>query len=278
MEIIVKIAQTVYQRARWSAFWSTYRLPTVNLQEVAPDTELVAPAITELLCLPPYFEGTTDHDDASPLFTLIRHFAPKVVLELGTAQGATVANICAISDARVYTVNALPEQMEGDIVTFTLTKEEIGSIYRKHGYSERVTQIYENTWKLDLLRYIPPNSVDFAIIDACHDVDFVINDFHCVLPVLHDRSVVLFHDVHPSMRDHLLDSYVACMCLRREGFNIQHLDGTWWGIWQATNASSAPSWLARSISRIDQTFVQLRGKRLAADPKALRWLAYKYHR
>ncbi len=296
----MKIQQTVYQKLRWSAFWSTYKLPTIHLQDLGADAGLITPPITEFLCLPPYFEGVNrrsepesaarageadpllatlnDHDDAGPLLALICHFAPKVVLELGTAQGATVANICAVSDAHVYTVNALPEQIDGNLITFALTKTEIGEVYRKYGYADRVTQIYENTWELDLLQYIPPGSVDFAVIDACHDVDFVINDFHCVLPLLHDRSVVLFHDVHPSMSDHLLDSYIACMCLRREGFNIQHLDGTWWGVWQASDACFTPGWLASGIGRVDQTIVQIRGKRLAADPEALRWLAYKFHR
>ena len=88
---------------------------------------------------------------------------------------------------------------------------------------------------IDLTRYLPAASVDFTIIDACHDVDFVINDFLCILPLLHSKSIVLFHDVHPSLEGHLRSSYIACMYLQKWASMLctyrthgGHLEGRRW--------------------------------------------------
>ncbi len=155
------------------------------------------------------------------------------MLELGTAHGNTTANICRqCPGATVYTVNALPEQISGDIITFALTKDEIGRAFRRHGFGDRVTQIYANTLHLDLSPYLQPRTVDFAIVDACHDTPFVVNDFHKVEPYMKPGGLVLLHDTHPSMEEHLVGSYRACMLLRKQGYDIRHLEGTWWGVWQ----------------------------------------------
>jgi predicted O-methyltransferase YrrM len=159
---------------------------------------------------------------------------PAIVLELGTAHGNTPANICAGTSATVYTVNALPEQISGDSVTFTnaLTKEEIGRVYREAGFGSRVVQIFENTLTIDYERSIKGKIVDVAIIDACHDYDYVLHDFFAIQPVLRDGAIVLLHDTCPSMKMHLASSYWACMHLRRKGYHICHIRDTWWGYWK----------------------------------------------
>ncbi|MGI0060808.1 MAG: class I SAM-dependent methyltransferase, partial [Nitrosotalea sp.] len=172
-------------------------------------------------------------DDYSALIRALKRNKPKVVLELGTAHGNTVANICReLPDCKVYTVNALLEDQTGGITTFGLTKDEIGRVYREYGYGSRVVQIYENTLKMDLSRYLHRGQVDFAIIDACHDPDFVINDFLKITPFLKENALVFFHDTHPSMKKHLWGSYSACVRLRFKGYDIRHLKGTWWGVWR----------------------------------------------
>jgi hypothetical protein len=82
--------------------------------------------------------------------------------------------------------------------------------------------------------------VDFAVIDACHDTRFVINDFHKILPYMSARGLMLFHDTDPNLSEqirqsplkgHLATSYLACLLLRRAGHDVRHLAGTWWAIW-----------------------------------------------
>jgi hypothetical protein len=186
--------------------------------------------ITENICLPP-LHAFQDHDDITPLFTLVAELSPRIVVEFGTAHGNTAANICKLTNAKIITVNALPEQLSGNWVTFSLPIEEIGRVYREHGFSDRVVQVYENTLNVDLSKYVFPDTVDIGIIDACHDSSYVISDFLKTAPYIRQGGVVLFHDTHPCMRGHLAGSYLACIYLRRKGWNIQHIQNTWWGIW-----------------------------------------------
>lgn len=209
-----------------------YGLPDLQLEELVDPNVIPEEPILDDLCLPNHAEPP-GHNDLQPLLRILRGKQPKVVLELGTAHGNTTANICRQCPlAKVYSVNALPEQISGDIITFALTNDEIGRAFRKQGYSERVKQIYANTLDLDLSLHLQPGTVDLAIIDACHDTPFVINDFHKVVPYMKPGGLVLLHDTHPSMEEHLLGSYRACMFLRQKGYDIRYLHDTWWGVWQ----------------------------------------------
>jgi len=216
--------------------------------------------ITDDCYMPPY-RGSS-HNDLEFLLTLGHQLDPAIVLELGTAYGNTVANLClACTTARILTVNALPEQISGEHVTEVLAQEDIGRVYRDAGFAERVTQIFANTLDLALDEYSEPNSIDMAIIDACHDTDFVIHDFELVAPFVRPDGFVLLHDTHPSMERHLGSSYRACMALRREGYDIRHVRGTWWAVWkkqdhaetgskffETRTRSKGPNKTARSLS------------------------------
>lgn len=205
-------------------------LPTFNepfLSSKIPATLL----ISEDVGLPSIYHFEKKHDDLGKLLQLIQHYQPKTVIEFGTSFGNTVANICKHSTAMLYTVNALPEQISGSVITGVLSKESIGRVYKKYGFSNRVVQIYENTLSVDLEKYMAKESADFAIIDACHDIDYIINDFNKILPFLKKDAIVLFHDTHPSCRGHLLNSYQACMKLRKQNYDIKHIKNTWWAIW-----------------------------------------------
>jgi hypothetical protein len=102
-----------------------------------------------------------------------------------------------------------------------------------------VNQILANTLSIDLSAVLSNTAVDLAIIDACHDTEYVLSDFLKVAPYMRPGGVVLLHDTHPSMHGHLLGSYRACMQLRRKGFDLRYLAGTWWGVWQKEAAYAA---------------------------------------
>ncbi|MGO8931001.1 MAG: class I SAM-dependent methyltransferase [Limisphaerales bacterium] len=181
--------------------------------------------------MPPY-KGPKGQDDLGALLQVARSVLPKVAVELGTAHGNLTANLCRqCPDVTVYTVDAPAAEQTGEVVTYSLSKNEIGRVYRRHGYSERVVQIFENTLKLDLSRYFQGPSVGLGIIDACHDAEYVMNDFRKLTPFIEPGAIILLHDTDPSMEKHLRGSYMACMRLRRNGFDIKQLTGTWWGVW-----------------------------------------------
>ncbi|ROL61757.1 class I SAM-dependent methyltransferase [Bacteroidetes/Chlorobi group bacterium ChocPot_Mid] len=228
---IVKIkCRLLFRKSYSNLIKLFYKLPTYNF-DFNENEMPVKPPILDDICLPP-FMGPKDHDDYTSLMKIIMHYKPNNVLELGTAHGNTVANICNhLSDTKVYTVNAPIEKQTGNLVTYNLEQNDIGRVYRNHGFENRVIQIYENTLYMDLSKYIDGKIIDLVIIDACHDTDYVINDFKKVIPFVKKGGIVLFHDTHPSMDNHLIGSYTACMILRKKGYDIKHIENTWWGFW-----------------------------------------------
>ncbi len=227
-----KAAVRAFERFRWSVLRLFFRLPTITLAEIVGTASCaLEEVILDDICLPPFY-GSATHDDYTPLMTIVNVKKPALVVELGTAQGNLTANICRQApNASVVTVNAPVEEQTGQIITFTLTRGQIGAVYRNHGFQGRVKQIYTNTRTLDLGQYVKPGSVDIAIVDACHDREYVLNDFHKVKSYVREGGIVLLHDTHPDMRWHLAGSYSACMLLRAIGYDLRHLKDTWWGVW-----------------------------------------------
>ena len=209
-----------------------YSLPSVHLEDISSHDGSELTPIDLERNLPPRPDRGLEHDDVGALVQVVKSVDPGLVVELGTGHGNATANICAFSDSRILTVNALPENISGDITTFAIGKEEIGVVYREKGFSDRVTQVYANTMDLDLSEYLEFTTVDFALLDACHDTEYVLNDFELVRPFLCPGAVVLMHDTHPSCENHLSGSYDACVELRRRGYDVKHIEGTWWGYWR----------------------------------------------
>lgn len=234
---------------RWNALYKKNKLPEISLDEIGIRHQLFSPAFNEEICLPPY-RGDESFDDFSVLFSVLYFHRPKIILELGTGYGNTTANICAHLDSHVFTVNALPDQISGRVTTYTLTNEEIGKVYRTQGFSQRVVQIYEDTKRMDLKKLISEKSVNFAIVDACHDSDYVLNDFLKIQPFMAPGSIVMLHDTHPSMKRHYIDSYIACMYLRKLGHNIKYIRNTSWAIWFEDDGVIRKSKLKRTLSSI----------------------------
>jgi hypothetical protein len=214
--------------------WRSHRLPTIALDQIVEKPVTIKPAILDKICLSPY-HSPTEHDDFLPVMNIARQLQPKLVVELGTAYGNLTANLCdQLPTTKIFTVNAPVEEQTGEKVTYRLEPDDIGKVYRQHGFSRQVIQIFQNTLTLELGRYLEKRSVGLAIVDACHDADYVVNDFLKVEPFIKSNGVILLHDTHPSMNGHLLGSYWACLRLRKQGYDIKHLVNTWWGIW--TNA------------------------------------------
>ncbi len=260
------------QKIYWQYFWDNFQLPVVSINEIVENYQEHEPAILDEICLPPY-RGNHKFNDYSILISLIHSKQPANILELGTAHGNTVANMCAECDAQVYTVNALPEQIEGSIITYTLCKDQIGIVYRKLGYENRVVQIYENTKSLNILDYVLPKSIDFVFIDACHDAEFVVNDFIKILPALSDRAIVLFHDTHPLADRRYLDSYLGCMFLRKIGYDVKQIASGSLAFWSMEN----PNVKTTHVLNITNQCHSILGKFIYGDQESIvrgvRWLA-----
>jgi predicted O-methyltransferase YrrM len=208
-----------------------YRLPEMDIEDLLPEGVTVAEPILDHGCMPPN-DITHKHDDFGPLMKLAKSLQCKVIVELGTAYGNTTANLalnCPL--AHIYTVNAPAEEMTGEFTTYSLDTSTIGVVYRDSGFENRVTQICADTLELNLAEHLGDQKIDLAVIDACHDAPYVENDFFKVLPYMSESGVILLHDTHPSMKEHLFGSYMAALRLRRAGYDIRQLRMCWWGVY-----------------------------------------------
>jgi hypothetical protein len=157
-------------------------------------------------------------------------------LEIGTAHGLTTVLMAENAPhATVYTVNIPPEEISagGVLTTFAPSRDEIGRAWRERKL-ENVVQILANTasWEPSF------GPIDVALIDGCHDADFVYSDTAKVLARCHPGSVVLWHDFHPQLRK--VYSWIASVCigieaLYRDGLlrgPIFHLQDSWVGLYR----------------------------------------------
>jgi predicted O-methyltransferase YrrM len=210
-------------------------VPLVSIEEVlgGPLQALSASAILDHVYLPP-FRGDSAHDDLSPLLQVVNKTQPRLIFEIGTGWGNITANMCRQSlHSKVYTVNPDENQQEGRLTTYRLRLSEIGSVYRAYGFGDRVVQIYESSLSVRPELYLQGQTIDLAVIDGCHDMMYVMNDFLKVANLMTPGGIVLMHDTHPSIKDDLSESYSACLRLRSAGYAVRHIGDTWWGVWTA---------------------------------------------
>ena len=135
--------------------------------------------------------------DAEVLATIAKNIGGDL-LEIGTSTGHGTYRLAVNTNGKVYTLNALPEQIGGNNITHILKKEEIGSFLREKKISN-YEQIYENS-----LRWIPDakllNSVGLAFIDGCHDTEYVLKDSLKAWSCLKEGGFLIWHDFNPELR------------------------------------------------------------------------------
>jgi hypothetical protein len=194
-------------------------------------TDLASPILDDL-CMAPFETGYT-HDDLGAVLRIARHLRCRLICEIGTGHGNLTANLLHNCDeATVLTVNPPKELQTGGLITYRLDRDEIGRVYKAKGYDCRVVQLYVNSFDVDFGEHTPPNTVDLGIIDGCHDMKFVLNDFAKLRDFIRPGGVVLFHDTHPSCLGHLAESYRACLLLRKRGHELRWIEDSWWAYWQ----------------------------------------------
>jgi predicted O-methyltransferase YrrM len=174
--------------------------------------------------------------DAEVIAGACANEAGKIALEIGTAHGLTTALMAVNAPhATVHTVNIPPEDIGtgGVYTTFAPAHDQIGLAWRERKLSN-VVQILANTatWEPDF------GPIDVALIDGCHDTEFVYGDTRKVLARCREGSLILWHDFHPGLRR--VYPWIASVCrgverLYQEGLlrgNILHLQDSWVGLYR----------------------------------------------
>jgi predicted O-methyltransferase YrrM len=176
--------------------------------------------------------------DAECIGTIVRNTSPSVCLDIGTAEGHSAALMAVNApQARVFTVNIPPEEIHsgegGVLTTVAFEREKIGSYYRERNLAN-VEQILANTARWE------PNvgTIDVALVDGCHDTDFVYNDSLKVLKHMKPGSFLLWHDFNLDMavkRDWIREVCLGIEKLIGAGLvrePIFHVRNSWLGIYR----------------------------------------------
>jgi predicted O-methyltransferase YrrM len=176
--------------------------------------------------------------DAECIGTIVRNVSPSVCVDIGTAEGHSAALMAVNApQARVVTVNIPPEEIHsgagGVLTTVAFERDRIGSYYRGRGLSN-VEQVLANTatWEPNV------GSIDVALVDGCHDTEFVFNDSRKVLAHMSPGSFLLWHDFHPGLVAQ--KGWIREVCLGVEKLlaawlvrgQIFHVRNSWLGIYR----------------------------------------------
>ena len=152
-------------------------------------------------------------------------------LEIGTSNGEGTYKIATNTKSTIYTLNALPYQMTGHLVTHALDESQIGSFLKEHNIKNYV-QIYDNS-----ITWTPPSNIhDLAIvfIDGCHDTEYVYKDSCKTINLLKKGGFMVWHDFNPRLRSKFfwINSAMAGVekfCEEHGVKEIYHLKDSWMG-------------------------------------------------
>ena len=133
---------------------------------------------------------------------VVRHHAPRRILEIGTFNGTTTLNLAANAppDARVTTIDLPPDweasrdlaiEVESSMKNMT-PREKVGENYRGTPFEERIDQVFGDSAQLDWSTLGGP--FDLVFIDGCHTYEYVRSDTENALAQLAPGGVLLWHD------------------------------------------------------------------------------------
>lgn len=131
--------------------------------------------------------------DAEVLTTIAKN-TPGDCFEIGTSSGHGAYKLATNTSGTVFTLNALPEQIEGNLITHKMDKNTIGSFLRQEKINNYI-QIYENSILFNIPKSM--NNIGIGFIDGCHDTKFVYLDSKKLYPSINKNGFIIWHDFSP---------------------------------------------------------------------------------
>jgi len=183
--------------------WSYGSLKRIEVTEIFKGIESIEVTIKRAFDRDAYapLQNSMDLQEIFILCSILKFVNARNILEIGTFDGNATLNLAVNSspDAKITTID-LPSDWQGD---FALEIPEVyknvtdrgivGRQYRKYDeYAKKITQIYEDSAKLDWNRI--PSPFDLIFIDGCHHYNYVLRDTENALKHLRDRGVIVWHD------------------------------------------------------------------------------------
>jgi predicted O-methyltransferase YrrM len=132
------------------------------------------------------------------LGALVQHYSPKTVVEIGTFLGVGTLTICmnAPTDSKIVTVD-LPDHVVGRLVgtdyhLAAIARSRCGEAFRNGPFESRITQIRQDSTKLDYVTIAP--DADFVFIDGGHSYDMIRADTEIARRAMAKGGVIIWDD------------------------------------------------------------------------------------
>lgn len=169
----------------------------LHLPVVCPP-DVVPADVTFQVTRPLDVDGSMTLAEIASVCQIVAALDPVKVLEIGSFQGLTTVNLARNAPrAAVHTVDLPPATKASETI---LPNHDASIIERRSGYAytgteveARIVQHYGDTGTFDFEGEIGAG-VDLILIDAAHSYDYVRNDTVRTLSLLHEGSVILWHD------------------------------------------------------------------------------------
>lgn len=185
----------------------------------------------------PAGSGGVNAGDRCALYCLIRHLAPKSVLEVGTHIGVSTLYI-ALALKKLRTINpAIPYNLVS--VDIRDVNDPVSTPWQKYGSELSPVEMLKKTGCDDLVTFVVMDSLEFfpkcyqqydvIFLDGSHSSATVYEEIPAALTVLAPDGYILLHDYFPNLRPLWSNGavvpgpYLATQRLEREGVPIKVL-------------------------------------------------------
>ena len=172
----------------WGTYFLTLRMPHRRKPE-----EVVAFCFES----PGNFIGPSQsRSEILQLVTILHQRKPKVVVEIGTAEGGTLCMWCSIGDPQAVIASIdLPGGVHGG--GYPNWKS---AVYRRFAQPRQSLHLlrldsHQLTTLERLKTIIPSGGIDFLFIDGDHTYEGVKADFEMYSPLVRPGGLVVFHDI-----------------------------------------------------------------------------------
>jgi predicted O-methyltransferase YrrM len=141
---------------------------------------------------------------------IIQKRKPKVLVEIGTANGGTLSAWCAMADEQAIIISIdLPGGIHGGGYAYWRTM-----IYRQFSQPKQTLHLlradsHQPETLVQLKKILPPDGVDFLFIDGDHTYEGVKADFETYSPLVRKGGMIALHDIclHPPVMDCHVDKF-----------------------------------------------------------------------
>jgi predicted O-methyltransferase YrrM len=207
-----------------------FRSKTAQEESAAIEEETRSLAIPEE-------SGGVNPGDRRALYCLIRHLAPKSILEVGTHIGVSTLYI-ALALKKLRSINpAIPYNLVS--VDIRDVNDSVSTPWRQYGSKLSPLEMLKKTGCDDLVTFVVMNSLEFfpksyqqydlIFLDGSHSSATVYEEVPAALTVLAPDGYILLHDYFPNLRPLWSNGavvpgpYLATQRLEREGAPIKVL-------------------------------------------------------